>query len=243
VRRAALLLAATLLLAACGDETGTSDPIALEDGSDTGAAADDAEDDGPEGDAAEPDGTDDGDVEPTPEAPDAEAPRGDVVDASVAEPGTWQLGAAGTVTFSISDDRLFLDEVAPADGWRVTEQKADGDGIEVDLERDGERYEFEVELKGKGTELEVRIDHDIEGAEPGTFDLGDAGSVTVSVDGDRLVVDDLTVATGWEVAEEKVEDDEVELELVRSDQRWDLQIELDDGRLEVERLYEVSGTP
>jgi hypothetical protein len=232
VRRAPLLLAATLLLAACGDEVGTSDPIALDDGSDT-ADADDAEDgDGDGGGAAEP----------APDTPEAEAPLADVVDASVAEPGTWQVGGAGTVTFSIADGRLALDEVAPADGWRVTVQAANEDSIDVDLERDGERATFEVDLEKKGTELEVRIDHDTEGAEPGTFELGDAASVTVSVDGDRLVLDDLAVGSGWEVEKEKVGDDEVELELVRGDQRWDLGIELDDGSLVVERVYEVRGS-
>jgi hypothetical protein len=244
VRRAPLLLAATLLLAACGDEVGTSDPIALEDGSDTGAATDGAED-GTEDGAAEDDGEPEGDggaAEPAPDGPEAEAPLADVVDASVAEPGTWQVGGAGTVTFSIADGRLALDEVAPADGWRVTEQAADEDSIDVDLERDGERSTFEVDLKKKGTELEVRIDHDTEDAEPGSFELGDAASLTVSVDGDRLVLDDLAVGSGWEVGKEKVGDDEVELELVRGDQRWDLEIELDDGRLVVERVYEVRGS-
>lgn len=225
----ALVAAGVLLLAACGDDTGASDPIALEDGGDTtdGAATDDGAADG---------------VEPAPDQPEVESPLGEVVDASVAEPGTWQVGDAGTVTFSIVEGRLSLDEVVAAEGWQVTEQSADADEIEVDLERDGERYEFQVELEDDGSSLEVRIDHDIDTAEAGTFELGDAGSVTVAIDGDRLVLEDLTVTDGWEVDTDSRDDDEIEIDLERGDQRWDLEIELDGGRLQVERDYRVRTT-
>jgi hypothetical protein len=229
VRRAALLLVPVLALAACGgDDGGTSDPIALEDSSNSADPG------------ADPDGTGDTDSADTDGGGQTADPQGEVVDASVAEPGTWQVGDAGTVTFSLADGALVLDDVSPADGWDVTEQEADDDEIDVDLERDGEKYEFRVELED-GTILEVDIDHDIDDAEPGTFELGDAGSVTVSIEGDRLVLDDLTVGDGWEVATREEGDDEIEIDLVRGDQRWDVEIELDDGRLDVERDYEVRG--
>jgi hypothetical protein len=228
VRRAALLLVPVLTLAACGgDDEGTSDPIALEDGSTSS-------DPGADGSTADA-GVEPGDGGQTTE------PHGGVVDASVAEPGPWQVGDAGTVTFSIVGGALVLVDVAPADGWEVTEQEADDDEIDVDLERDGETHVFQVELEDGGTVLTVDIAHDIDDAEPGTFELGDAGSVTVSIDGDRLLLDDLTVGDGWEVVTREESDDEIELDLVRGDQRWDLEIELDDGRLEVERDYEVRG--
>jgi hypothetical protein len=223
-RPLAALAASALLLVACGDDAGSSDPIALEDG--TGGT--------PAGDGDE--------VEPAPDQPEVTGPLGEVVDASVAEPGTWQVGDAGTVTFSLADGRLSLDDVSPADGWQATEQEADGDEIDVTLERGDERYGFQVELESRGTVLEVRVDHEIDGADAGRFELGDAGSVTVSIDGDRLVLDDLTVADGWEVLSESLDDDELEIDLARGDQRWHLELELDDGRLEVERDYEVSGS-
>lgn len=227
----AALAAGVLLLAACGDDTGSSDPIALEDGGDT---ADPDAGTSPNGEAGGADG-----IEPAPDQPELASPLGEVVDASVAEPGTWQVGDAGTVTFSVVEGRLSLDEVAPADGWQVTEQEADGDEIEVDLERDGERYEFQVELEDDGSVLEVRIEHDLDTSEAGTFELGDAGSVTVAIDGDRLLLEDLTVADGWQVVTDSRDDDEIEIDLERGDQRWDLEIELDDGRLEVERDHRV----
>jgi hypothetical protein len=246
VRRAALLLVPALALAACGgDDAGTSDPIALESGptsadpgTDDVGTDDAATDDTATDDAATDDAATDGAEDQGGQTAD---PQGGVVDASVAEPGTWQVGDAGTVTFSVEDGALVLDDVSPADGWTVTEQEADADEIDVDLERGDETYEFQVELEDDGTLLKVDIDHDVDGAEPGTFELGDAGSVTVSIDGDRLVLDDLTVGDGWEVATREEDDDELEIDLVRGDQRWDLEIELDDGRLDVERDYEVRG--
>jgi hypothetical protein len=125
VRSAALLLATSLVLVACGDDAGSSDPIALEDGtaSDGGGAADGggADGDDPAGNATDGGATTE--------------PDGGVVDASVAEPGTWQVGEAGIVTFSLQEGRLVLDDVSPADGWTVTAQEADGDELDVDLER------------------------------------------------------------------------------------------------------------
>lgn len=233
MRRSLVLLAAgTLTLAGCGDDGGSSDPIALEDGTGSG-------DVGGDGDAADGGTAADGAAQDDPQTTE---PEGEVVDASVAEPGTWQVGEAGTVSFSLEDGRLILDEVSPADGWEVTEQEADGDEIDVDLERGGETYEFQVDLEDDGTRLVVDIDHDLDDVEAGTFELGDAGSVTVSIDGDRLVLDDLTVADGWDVATREEESDEIEIDLVRGDQRWDLEIELDDGRLDVQRDYQVSGS-
>ncbi len=163
-----------------------------------------------------------------------------VATAGTAAPGTWPVGEAGTVTFSLASGRLALDEVAPADGWEVTEEDSDDDEIEVELRRGQETYEFHVELED-GTTLEVSIDHDLDDADPGTFELGEAGSVTVSVDGSQLVLDDLSVADGWEVATQTVDGDELEIDLVGDQQRWELDVELDDGRLEVRRDHRVRG--
>ncbi len=227
------LLAAALLLAACGDGGAASDPIALEGETDGDTAVDADAGAGADGAGADADGADADGV-------DAEEGTGaGEVDGTRAEPGTWRIGDAGTVTFSVSDGALSLDDVTPADGWEVTEEEVDDDEIDVDFERSGETYEFQVDLEDGGTVLKVDIDHDIDDADPGTFDLGDAGSITVSVDGGRLVLDDLTVGEGWEVATREEEDDEIEIDLVSGDRRWDVEFELDDGLLDVALDYEV----
>jgi hypothetical protein len=209
-------------LLGCGDDVGSSDPIAL---------------DGVEVELDAPDVAD----APADGPPEATAPFGEVVDASVAEPGTWQLGEAGSVTFDVVGGELVLAGVAATDGWQITEQDADEDDIEVELARASERYLFEVELDDDGTRLEVRIEHDLERVPGGTYALGDAGAVEVRVDGERLVVERVTVAEGWQVVAEEREDDELEVELVRGDQRWHLEVEVDDDHLDVEIVYEVRG--
>jgi hypothetical protein len=238
-RALALLLGAALAGGCAGDDTGSSDPVALDGpgASDAGIGAGDdgAGDDGGEAaadGASEDDGAAEADVEP---------PHADVVDAGVAEPGTWQVGEAGTVTFSLDRGGLQLDGAAPADGWQVVEQEADREGIEVVFAHDRATAAFEVELEKDGGSLSVLVDLALEDGEPGTFALGDAASVTVSVDGDRLVLEDLTVTDGWEVVTRELDDDEFELELARGDQRAELAIDLDDGRVDVERHLSVRG--
>jgi hypothetical protein len=208
-------------LLGCGDDVGSSDPIAL---------------DGVEVELDAPDVAD----APAGESPEATAPLGEVVDASVAGPGTWQVGEAGTVTFAVDEGRLVLEGVVAADGWRITEQDADEDDIEVELARASERYLFEVELDDE-THLEVRIEHELEGVPGGTYALGDAGAVEVRIDGDRLVVERVAVAEGWQLVAEEREDDELEVDLERGDQRWHLEVEVDDDHLDVGIVYEVRG--
>jgi hypothetical protein len=220
--RLVALASVAALLAGCGDDVGSSDPIALDD---------------------VPDGTeiellDDG---PAPDQPEATSPLGEVVDASVAEPGTWQVGEAGTVTFAIDGGALRLEEVVAADGWQITEQDANDDDLEIEFARSSERYLFEVELDD-GTRLAVRIEHDLERVPGGTYALGDAGAVEVRLANGRLVVERVTVADGWQVVAEEREGDELELDLVRGDQRWHVEIEVDDEDLDVEIVYEVRGT-
>ncbi|WP_052664355.1 hypothetical protein [Nitriliruptor alkaliphilus] len=222
-RRFAVPVLVAVLLGGCsGDDSGPSDPIALDDG-DVAADAPEEPEDG--GDPGEP--ADQGD------------PVDEVVEATTAGPGTWRIGDAGAVTFSVVGDRLVLDDVAPAQGWTVAEVSADGDGIEVELERDGQTSTFEVELKDDASRLEVDTEHDLELAGPGTFDIGAAGSVAVSIAGDRLVVDDLAIADGWEVTERKESRRKLELEVRRDEERWQVKLELDDDRLDVERDHRV----
>jgi hypothetical protein len=234
VRRPVPLFAATALLAACstGGDTDAIDldssasesaPEALE-GDDGGAQA--AQDPSSDGDAGSPE------AEP--------ATSGDVVDGTEAVPGTWQVGDAGTVTFDVVDGALVLEDVSENEGWSVTDIEEAADEIEVDFRRDDVEVEIEIGLESGGTILEIEIDTDIEDAEPGTYDLGDAGSFSFEVVDGVLELTDVTATDGWDLTEQDVEGDEIEIELRRGAARWDADVDLD-GSVEVELDYEVAG--
>jgi hypothetical protein len=234
VRRPVPLFAATALLAACstGGDTDAIDldssasesaPEALE-GDDGGAQA--AQDPSSDGDAGSPE------AEP--------ATSGDVVDGTEAVPGTWQVGDAGTVTFDVVDGALVLEDVSENEGWSVTDIEEAADEIEVDFRRDDVEVEIEIGLESGGTILEIEIDTDIEDAEPGTYDLGDAGSFSFEVVDGVLELTDVTATDGWDLTEQDVEGDEIEIELRRGAARWDADVDLD-GSVEVALDYEVAG--
>lgn len=67
-----------------------------------------------------------------------------------------------------------------------------------------------------------------------TIDLGEAGTVTVSVIDGRLELVNVTANPGWTVAKQRVEGDEIKVELTNGSDRVRAEIEIEDGRLEVE---------
>lgn len=233
-KAASALTIALLLLAGCADDdsddaTPPTDPTttvpeeadAQETDGDT-PDADTTTTTTPDGDAAE-----DGASTPI----TADDPR--------LEDGVWQVGDAGTVEFAIGDGGLELIEVLANDGWQVDIDEASPDEIEVDF-RSGNR-EYEIEIEFENGILEVEIDLDIDPADPGSFDLGPAGTAVLSVDGSSVLLDDLTVADGWTVTDQDTSDGEVEIELRRDNVSWELEAEIDDGRLEVEIDFEIEG--
>lgn len=153
--------------------------------------------------------------------------------------GLWAVGDAGTVEFAVTEGGLELIEVVAADGWEATTDEDSPDEIEVDF-RQGER-EYEIEIEYENGILEIEIDLDIDPAEPGPFELGTAGVAELAVDGGSVVLTNLEVAEGWSVTEQDTSDGEVEVELRRSDVVWELDAEMDDGRLEVEIDFEIEG--
>jgi hypothetical protein len=222
IHRSIVPLSAAIVLAACSDGDRTAAPIDL----DADAAGADL------GDGAAPsDGS----------AP-ATASTADLVDLTEAIPGTWPVGDAGTVTFSIVDGALVLDGVTPADGWRADVDEQDLDEIEVDFRRGDVEWEIEIELEDGATILEIEIDQDIENAEPGSYDIGDAGTFAFDLRNGRLVLTDLNVADGWTIVERDEEADEIEIELVNGPRAFDIEVELNsDGTIEIEIDYEVVG--
>ena len=245
-----VLMIAAFVLAACGgDEAGPADSIDLEgtdtddangtsDSSDTSdsntsdAPTEDAADTGTDAPAA--DGEASGDA--TPQEP------GDAVDTTEAVAGTWPIGDAGTVTFSLVDGALTLDEVVANDGWQTNVDKEDRDEIEVDLRGEDVEWQFEAELEDQGSRLKIQIDQDIDDAAPGTYDLGDAGTFTFEVTDGRLTLVELALTEGWTQQKLEEEDDEIEFDIVSGSRQFEVQIDLeDDGRVEVDIEYEVVG--
>jgi hypothetical protein len=238
--RRPLALAATtlLLLSACDSAEDEAGPIALE-GQDQAPEIEEEADDSATSDA-EVDGTD-GDADATDEDPAAEGSE-DLVDLTEAIPGTWPVGDAGTVTFSIVDGSLVLDEVATADGWSSDVDEQDPDEIEVDFRQGDVEWEIEIELEEGGSTLEIEIDQDIEDADTGSYDIGDAGTFAIDVQEGELELTDLNVNDGWDVVEQDEEPDEIEIGLVNGPRQFDVEIELeDDGTVDVEVDYEVVG--
>ncbi|MFA9446161.1 hypothetical protein [Egicoccus sp. AB-alg6-2] len=238
----AALVTAALIAGCNGDDRAGSDAVDLEGATDapttddaaTGedAAGDDAAGDDAAGDdAAGDDGAGD-------DRADA-ATDGDLVDISRAVPGTWPVGDAGTVTWDVRDGALVLLDHTAAEGWETIVEEEDDDEIEVDFRRDGEAWDFEVELDDG--RIEVDINYDRTDAEAGAYDLPDGGSFVFEADGDALTLTSIEAPDGWDVAEREEEGDEFSFDLVDGDRRIDVEVELDDGRIEVEIDYRVVG--
>lgn len=246
--RLAAPVAAVLLLSACGGD-GDGDELAS-----VGLDADDTteEMDGT-GEADDPDDADEAGSEPASEAAGTDdtsddgddsttSVQEDVVDLTEAIPGTWPVGDAGTVTFSLADGDLVLDDVTTNDGWSSDIDGQDPDEIGVDYTRGDVSWEIDIELEDDSRILEIEIDQDIEPADTGSYDIGDAGTFAFSVIDGQLVLDDLNVTDGWTLGELDEATDEIEFELVNGPRSFDVEVELeDDGTIELEIDYEVTG--
>ena len=235
----ALLPIAALALAACGGsadapaESGPAATLTTAGATSPGAATD--------GTTEQP--TDDGSASSddglfgTPA--DVGGPYGELRD------GLWGVGPAGEVEFRVtSRDTLELVSAGPADGWDLREQEVESDKIRVDLRRGPVDFELEVEIDA-GV-LEIEIDQDIDPAGPGTFAVGEAGTVEVSVADGRLVLGELDLAGGWNEVQRNADDDDIELRFRRDGdgffELWEFRADLDGGALDVEVDYEIEGT-
>lgn len=152
---------------------------------------------------------------------------------------TLEVRDAGDVVVDMSPESVSLVEIRPAPGWSHTLEEQDPDELEVRFTSGAARIDFEVEREHGHTELAVcsRL-----GGRVRPYDVGDAGQVTFSADGDELLLGEVTPAAGWtaEVISDRGEELEVEF---RSDRRtMDFEAELDDGDLEVEVCQEATAS-
>lgn len=172
-------------------------------------------------------------------AADVGGPYGELRD------GIWAVGPAGEVEFAVAGpNRLELVEVRPTQGWEITDRSVEPDEIEIDFARGPVEIEIEIEIEG-GV-LEVEIDQDIDPAEPGRFDVGEAGTVNVSVEDGRIELGAVDLADGWTEVSRESDGEEIELDFRRDGdgfvETWEFDAELDGGRLEVEIDYEIEGS-
>jgi hypothetical protein len=71
-------------------------------------------------------------------------------------------------------------------------------------------------------------------ARDGVYRAGEAGTATAVREGNRLVLVEHRAADGWVSRVDDVERDEVEIDFRRGGEAIDLEVELDDGRIDVE---------
>jgi hypothetical protein len=173
-------------------------------------------------------------------APSTALELGDLVDLTRPEPGAWPVGDAGVVEFDLRDGDLVLLGVVAAEGWAVSIEEDDTDELEVAFTRGQERWRLEAELDD---ELDLQIAYDHPDAPHGAHSIGDAGSFALGVSGDRLELTRLDVADGWQLIERDEDDDGFELELRRDERRFQVEVELNDGRAELVIHYSPRGRP
>jgi hypothetical protein len=232
-RAGAALAGLCLLLGACGDGD------FRDDAQDVAEATDDAvPEHEPELEPDESDEADDAGAEP--EGGDDGGPGDEVVtlETARATDGTWAILDAGTVTFRVVDDGLELLDVSPAAGWDASVEDESDRKLTVELSADRRTYELRAERRGRDLRIEVSLD--VDGAEPGPFAIGGAGTLRLDVDGDDLRAE-LEVIEGWTVHKEDHDDDEVEVELRSDDLRWRVAAEVDDGRIDITADLRVEG--
>lgn len=73
----------------------------------------------------------------------------------------------------------------------------------------------------------------------GTWPVGDAGEVEFEAGGDSLDLVDARPESGWEVSVDERDDDEIKVDFVRDNVRWEFEVETDDGQLEIEIRQDV----
>ena len=232
--RTLLALLALALTAACqGEHTTTT---TLDDGTDA-VKVDAHPTTTPEGSPAPPGGS--GDHQTGASA----QPAGDLIDPwrghpTQAEPGTWAVADAGSVTFALTDRGLVLIDVAANEGWDIRVAEDSAEEVEVEFTQGHVRHEIEVE---RDRSLTVAVRSDYLAARPGVYDLGAAGSLEWTVDGDALRLVDVVVADGWQLRRGRQSDEEITLALVRGAEGWAVELKRRGRRIELATHYEVVG--
>ncbi len=171
----------------------------------------------------------------------------------------FTVNGAGEVEIRRDENQLVLVEARPNAGWEIEiEDEENGDGSADDVEDDDEEghteedesaievtfsqgdreVEFEAAIVDGRVAIEVEETwHD---AAAGTFTVGEAGTVEVRRDGDRLILVGVIANEGWdfEAEREEVDDEateeEVEVTFTRDDREVEFEAMIENGELEIE---------
>jgi hypothetical protein len=165
---------------------------------------------------------------------------------------------AGEIEIRRDGDQFVLVEARPNAGWEIEvedededdvdegpdeedddEDEGDGSAIEVTFTQGDRDVEFEAVLEDGRVVLEIEETwHD---AEPGTFTVGEAGTVEVRRDGDRLILVGVIANEGWDFEAEHEEDgddeaseEEIEVTFTSGDREVEFEATIEDGELEIE---------
>ena len=210
--RLALLTAAAVTISACGA---------------TGNAQDGGETPAPERQAAPP-----ADGEGTPSGDAVGANGGGQDEEGRSYERAWKVGDGGEVEVRFEDGALELLDARPNQGWKAEVEERSADEIEVEFLREDEEWRFDAGVNDG--RLAVETSQKLRDADGGTYRLGDAGAVEIRQQGDGISLVQTRATGDWGADVVGRDGDEVEVRFERQDERWKLEADLDDGRLEVE---------
>ncbi len=162
-----------------------------------------------------------------------------MLDITEARDGIWTIADAGEVSFRIRRGAIELLDASHREGWFHTLRRTEPDRLEVEFLKGGEEYEFEARYDN-GV-LTIAIEHELQPAEPGRYQVGPAGEVEIGLEEGALTLVDAQANPGWRMEIDEEGGEEVEVEFSRGAIEWDFEAEVDGGVLEVEIEAEVSG--
>lgn len=168
--------------------------------------------------------------------------RGGQDEADQAYERSWKIGDGGEVEVRFENGSLELLDARPNEGWDVAVEEQSADEIGVGFSRGDEGWKFEADAEvGR---LEVKTRQELRDAQAGTHRLGDAGAVQLRREGGGITPVQTQSTGGWGVDVAQRDGEEVEVRFERQDERqderWNLEAEVEDGRLKVETVREVT---
>lgn len=171
--------------------------------------------------------------------PKGKGPKGGGVSAEMlgslepVEDAVRRVGDAGEVEFRVENGVLNLVDVSANSGWDYQLGKQEFDEAKVFFIGEDAQWEFEAEIK-EGYLLEVETKREIPFAEPGSYEVGEAGEVSFSADGGGIVLDDYKASDGWRATIEENDFEDVHLKFYNEGGvEYKFEAELDDGSVEV----------
>ncbi len=177
----------------------------------------------------------------TPAAPASQAPTtaAPVAVAPSSIDGQYEIaaGEAALVRLEVAGTALTVLDNAPAADWQVVEDNRDYDSVDLTYLRGADVVELDAEIDDGRFETDLHMES-IPVAGPVTYQVSDAGSVTVEVVNNRVVLVGQEAAAGWvaTVDERELAEGEVEIRF-RSEATpgavTDFDAAMDDGRLEI----------